>query len=52
MNFTPEKPETKKLYKQAAFVGALLALLCQLLPPDHRALCTAVAKLASVTCGG
>ncbi len=39
----------KRLAKHAALAGALAAIACQFLP--HREICTAVVKVASLSCG-
>lgn len=45
-------PGRDKLLRRAMIIGAALAVLCQLLPPGHRELCSTVVKLATLTCGG
>lgn len=47
-----EKQKRDRMVRRAAFIGAILAIACQALPPDHRAMCTAVVKVVSLTCGG
>lgn len=37
--------KTKKWAKRAAIFGAVLALVCHLLPPDYRAVCDVVATI-------
>ncbi len=52
MSDPDEKAKRERAVRRAVLAGAALAMLCQLLPPDHRALCTAVVKFASLTCTG
>jgi len=52
MTTTPQKdPKREKLVKRAAIAGAIAALLCQALPHDLRGPCTALVKVASLSCG-
>lgn len=48
----PDDAARAKLLRRAAWFGAIAALLCQALPPEHRSVCTAIVKVASLTCGG
>lgn len=34
--------DVKRLWRHAALIGAVLAVLCKLLPPEYRALCQAI----------
>lgn len=35
--------DAKKVVKRAAQLGAILAVVCNLLPPEHRVICHALA---------
>jgi hypothetical protein len=49
---TPEeKTRRAKLMRRIAILGALLGLLCHLLPVEKRVLCTSVVKVLSLSCG-
>lgn len=37
---------------RGAVLGAVLGVICQLLPHDYRAACSALAKAIAATCGG
>jgi hypothetical protein len=37
--------DVRRLYKHAAVIGFLIGLVCHLLPPEHRAVCEALAQL-------
>lgn len=52
MKKTPEN--RKKLLRLAALSGAVLAILCHLVPHEYQAACQAVAKVIALptTCGG
>jgi len=39
------KKDARRLYRYAATAGAVLAVLCHLLPHDYRAACNAIASL-------
>lgn len=41
-----------RIVRRAAWFGALAALLCQALPAEHRSVCTAIVKVATLSCGG
>ena len=38
---------TKKTARRGVIVGAILAIVCHIVPPDYRALCDAVATICS-----
>lgn len=40
--------DVKKFYKHAAIIGAVLALLCHVVPPQYRVACDALARLCSI----
>jgi len=42
-----KQPDFRKWRKRAMILGALLALVCQMLPPDYHAVCKAVAKVCT-----
>lgn len=46
-----DEAKRARLMRWSALIGALLAIGCQALPPDKRALCGAVLKFATLTCG-
>lgn len=37
--------DIKRLYKHAAVIGFIVALICHFLPPDYRVVCDAVKQL-------
>lgn len=39
--------DAKKVAKRAAQLGAFLAIVCHLVPPDYRAVCNLVADLCT-----
>lgn len=41
------KEDRKKWYKRALLAGAVLGLFCNLLPPEYRAVCKAIADVCS-----
>lgn len=42
----------KRLARGAAVAGAALAVICHFVPPKYQDACAAVAKAASLSCGG
>lgn len=52
MTTSDPKERRARLVRRAAVLGAVAALFCQALPPDHRSVCDAVVKIATLTCGG
>jgi hypothetical protein len=42
-----EKALAKRVTRYAALIGLVLAMLCNLLPPDHRALCQTIVALCT-----
>lgn len=40
--------DVKKAAKYGARIGAVLAVLCHLLPPEHRELCSTIVNLCSM----
>lgn len=47
-----DKERRDRLIRRAAIAGAVGALLCHTLPPEHRGACTAAVKVLSMSCGG
>lgn len=45
MTFREQLRSNKRTMKYAALVGAVLALTCQLVPPQYRAVCDIVTAL-------
>lgn len=46
-----KKSRAKRLRYIAAALGALLGLLCHLLPHDYQTACTTITKVAAMSCG-
>lgn len=38
------REQEKKIYKRVAFVGALLGMICHLLPPHYQAVCSFISN--------
>lgn len=45
MKFPSLTDDARKLARKAARLGAALALLCHVLPPEYRAVCEAIADV-------
>lgn len=52
MQLVKKSADRRKLARRAAVAGALLSVACHLLPHDYRAICSAVTKIATLSCGG
>lgn len=39
--------DVKRFYKHAAIIGALLAIICHVVPPQYRVACDALARFCS-----
>lgn len=47
-----DKIKKKMNVRNAAIAGAVAAVICHFLPHEYQALCIALTKLGTVSCGG
>jgi hypothetical protein len=47
-----QKDRAKKIARAAAVAGAVLAVVCQFIPPKYQDACRVVSKVASISAGG